>query len=669
MIKISCVYHHKTKKGLNMKFIFVFLLALFFSFVSAQDAQSVPQKPADTPKDQAIQIKIHDGRTYCYSPNFTKGFGYLLLSDCAYATPARYDVFQRISWKVNGAWMCLSAPSSITGINGKSTEQWDWLLIEPCSLNDANQRWIVKNNSFYTADGRFKIKDYKWYAFISKNKDDYYDHTLNIDAMKKWINTIATPGNISLRTFIGWVFVGHTPPQFAVYYIQNNQSFKDDVKQLFYNPENGHIAQFDYANGKLYCMTSKQSKRDDWNWIAWELCDDSIPKAKTAQSWEFFSLNDNEGALRDKDGNFLRVTQYGPNWGVPYTAKPEYLEKDTTNSPKSIFVFDKFVDQWDRYVNANLGDSLFYCPAPGDKANTLLTNNGNGINEESKAKARTLRSLPPTFQITEDWIRRFWEISTTAQSGTRPLIGLCGPCLLHSYQIVAELHQNYIRGPIHSGGYFFDTAPNTDAIASFRRRFPILAERLQQTMAFDNRPLRADESYTTRSVRIRYAMALTMFPDFHITTSRHETDERAIRNEIDEMFRSPVGTIWIVSFFIRTPAGLRGHGQPVLRTPGGLSFIPTNTPSFANNYDQYRTYFFNSIFRDTSAVISYMTASGHNTLRGFVSQRFDNYEPAPLNAYLSNNNCTGLGEDRRGNAGLPLSATINQCFSGRCVIQ
>lgn len=648
-------------------FAFCFFI-LSLSFGLAQEIQSVPQKPTDTPRDQVIRIKTHDGGTYCYSPHFTKGYGYVLLSDCAYATPARYDVFQRISWKVNGIWMCLSAPSSVTGIDGKSTQQWDWLLIEPCSLNDANQRWVVRDSAFYTADGRFKIKDSNWYAFISKNAGDYYDHSLDMGAMKTWLDTIATPGSIAIRTFVGWSFIAYAPPQFAIYYLQNNESYRDDIKQLFYNPDNGHIAQFDYVNGRLYCMTSRQGKGDEWNWISWESCTDEVPQAKDSQYWEFFALNNNEGALRDWNGNFLRITQYGPHWGVPYTAKPEYLEKDTDNAAKSLFVFDKYVDSWNRYVNANLGDSLAFCPAPGRQSEQNLLTLGDDVQkEESGDSKRGVRSLPPSFQISEDWIRRFWQIGTTAQRGGRPLISYCGTCLLHSYQVIAELHENYLRGPLNSGGYFFDTMMGSNPFDSFRQRFPILAQRLEGTLNLADAPLRAGETDLTRTVRTRYAMALTMLSNYHITPSRLETSPREMRALVESMFASPVGTTWIVNFTMNISGGRQAHGQPVLRTEEGLLFIPTNTPSLAT-YESYRAHFFNSIFRDATSAIAYMTPP-QGSLVGLMYLRIDNYEANPINVYLSNNNCTGLGQDRRGSLLAPISATINQCRSGRCAIQ
>ena len=40
-----------------------------------------------------------------------------------------------------------------------------------------------------------------------------------------------------------------------------------------------------------------------------------------------------------------------------------------------------------------------------------------------------------------------------------------------------------------------------------------------------------------------------------------------------------------------------------------------------------------------------------------------------LTSFVSVHNCDGDGEGRRGSGDLPLSQMINQCASGRCLIQ
>ncbi|MBE8175257.1 DUF1561 family protein, partial [Leptospira borgpetersenii] len=101
-------------------------------------------------------------------------------------------VFQRISYYVENTWLCITAPESV--VQGEIN--WDYVNLRPCTINDPLQRWIVKENAFWTADERYRLKDVGWYAYISKTSSDYYNHTLD-SSMNNWVQTVSTPGNIS----------------------------------------------------------------------------------------------------------------------------------------------------------------------------------------------------------------------------------------------------------------------------------------------------------------------------------------------------------------------------------------------------------------------------------------------------------------------------------------
>ncbi|MBE8310276.1 DUF1561 family protein, partial [Leptospira borgpetersenii] len=113
------------------------------------------------------------------------------------------------------------------------------------------------------------------------------------------------------------------------------------------------------------------------------------------------------------------------NWGSAYTAKPSYLEKNTTNSPTSLFVVNKDLLNWTRYTASNLGKTGQYCPA-GKRENIV--------------HRRVKRELPPDFQLTEAWIRRLYEIARTDPS-SRTSRGVCGVCMLQALQMIAELQE------------------------------------------------------------------------------------------------------------------------------------------------------------------------------------------------------------------------------------
>lgn len=636
------------QKMFSLSSLTFFFLAIAFSFGTL--FADTPQKLADKPIDKAIRVKTSDKKIYCYAPSFEKGEGYIYIDNCSSASvlPSRYDVFQRISYQIGGNWMCLTAPSSVTGIDGDPDQNWDYVVLRPCAINDENQRWIVKDNAFYTADGRFRIKDHKWYAYISKKPSDNYNHTLD-SSMQTWINTIATPGNISLKTPLAWTLINGS--QIGVYYVQNNKSSTGDILNLYYNPENGHIAQYYPGASDLFCMTSNTTASQDWNWISWNKCTDNIPQRKDKTYWDIAFLVENQGVLKDYQDNVLRITKYGTNWGVPYAAKPAYLEKDSSNTPESLFLFSHDIEKWVRYVNGNIGETLHYCPAPGTK--TAQT-------------SRTKRSLPPDFVLNDAWVRRLWEIATTANSsGT--LISMCGVCLLHSYQMVAELQEHSRRGPLQGGGYFFDTAPNVDPFVSFRQRSPLLAQRLESTASFLNIRLRSGETRYTRSRRINYAMTLAALPQYGWHLSNLALTREEIQNSIQSLFNAPVGTMWIY-FLARTNAqGTRpiGHAQPILRTNDGLVLPTTNAPRIS--LDEFRREIVP--LRNVNEVMNRISVGGTRTIFSFtVVEMTEPYEN-PVSVTFSEHNCTGGGEGRRGNGLLPRSSLVNQCLGGRCSIQ
>ncbi|WP_235596815.1 DUF1561 family protein, partial [Leptospira alstonii] len=244
-----------------------------------------------------------------------------------------------------------------------------------CVINEPRQRWILKDNSFWTADGFYRLKDTNWYGYISRNSKDYYNHTLD-SSMDDWAKTVATPGNISVKTFIAWNLGNDR------YFIRSKGSEKNTTS-IYYNPESGHLAQYDPVSGSLYCMYSKVDSYQ-WNWVQWGLCSDAAISKDNPAYWNVQLETDEGGMITDYKGNVLRVTRYGSNWGVAYAAKPSYLEKDTTNSPTSLFTVDKNLLDWARYTAGNLGKTEQYCPA-GSK--------------ESHAYKREKRTLPPDFQL------------------------------------------------------------------------------------------------------------------------------------------------------------------------------------------------------------------------------------------------------------------------------
>lgn len=96
--------------------------------------------------------------------------------------------------------------------------------------------------------------------------------------MTSWINTVATPSSLSIRTPVFWIL--STPIGFHPYFLMNNQSTGEQLINLYYNPLNGHIAQYDTGSGTFQRLTSHSTKSDAWHWASWEGCYDKIAHKK-----------------------------------------------------------------------------------------------------------------------------------------------------------------------------------------------------------------------------------------------------------------------------------------------------------------------------------------------------------------------------------------------------
>ncbi|EKP03867.1 PF07598 family protein [Leptospira kirschneri str. 2008720114] len=640
-------------RWIALKVVLLVLIGIGFEYginhtsidASSKSGYSIAQKPTDQPKDKPINIVTHDGKTYCYSPVFTKGEGYVWIEKCGDKTAkARYDVFQRISYNINNTWLCITAPETVIKGNAK----WDYVNLRPCAINDSLQRWIVKDKAFWTADGKYRLKNVNWYGCISRNSGDNYNHTLD-SSMDDWVKTVATPGNISILTSISWNSswgdgIWDTSMAPSVYFIHSKGSSRN-ITSLYYNPERGHIAQYDSSSGLLSCMYSKMIDKYDWNWVQWGKCSDAPIKKENPAYWNVYFVANAGGMITDYKGNILRVTKEGPNWGVAYTVKPGYLEKDTTNSPTSVFTVDVDLLKWIRYTTSNLGKTDQYCPA-GKK--------------ESNAYKRVKRNLPSDFRLTGAWIQRLYDIarSATFQSASPGAIpqrrGSCGVCMLHSFQMIAELMEYHSRGPLTSGGYFFNTASNRDPFLSFSQRYPDL-DRLLTNVPVD---------YANRGRVLAFASTMIMLPQYEWESSSPLTTRSDIQSHIRSLINSPPGSIWLgLLRRQRANGSISGHAVPILRTSQGLVIIPTNAPTMSLN-----TYIQNlAPTTDPNEVIARMEEG--RTLTLLTTIRPVGTYDVPFSLTVSSRDCTGDGDDRRGSGRYPTSSLINQCSGGRCILQ
>ncbi|QOI33669.1 DUF1561 domain-containing protein [Leptospira interrogans serovar Icterohaemorrhagiae] len=632
----------------NWKKVFMIVLLVLIGFgleyginptpvdASSKIEYSVIQKPTDPPKDKPIKVIVSGEGKFCYGPDFSGGESYIIIEQCwqMHVMNARYDVFQRISYNINNTWLCITAPEKVI----KAEKNWDYVHLRPCTINDPLQRWTIKDNSFWTADGVYRLKNYNWYGYISRNSGDRYNHTLD-SSMNDWIKTIATPGNISIQTSIAWNL--QTTEGQERYFIRWGGSDKNTTP-LYYNPESGHIAQYDPISGSLYCMYS-QVGGNQWNWVTWALCSDAAISKDNPAFWNVFFKTEEGGIITDYKGNLLRVTRYGSNWGVAYAAKPDFVKTDTKNSPTSLFVLDKSLLDWTRYTYSNLGKTDQYCPA--GKHGSII-------------HRRVKRTLPPDFQLTEEWIQRLYAIARSTTRQTQHS-GICGVCLLQTFQMLAELQEYHSQGPLSAGGYFFDTAPNADPFISFRQRYPLLDNTLSDAINIFG------PSYNTTWL-LTLAYAITMLPQYEWTLSNTFNTRPEILSYISSLINSPPGSIWLAILRWRRPDGtFIGHSVPILRTSQGLVVIPTNVSS-SRTLENFRQSLIPST--DPNHIITNLERP-NVTLTRFTTIELGGLYQNTFDFLISNNNCTGEGEDRRGTGNYPSSTSVNQCSGdGRCAL-
>ncbi|MCZ2329023.1 DUF1561 family protein, partial [Bartonella sp. F02] len=390
-----------------------------------------------------------------------------------------------------------------------------------------------------------------------------------------------------------------------------------------------------------------------WDWVEWRFCKDSVSSEKDAGYWNISFLNGREGPIKDRNDNYLRVTKYGSNWGVPYTVKREYLKSDTTNSPTSAFVLPYDIENWNHYIYGNLLDSLAYCPAPGYKKDIV----------SAQSDSKTKLFLPSDFELTEEWLRRLHAISISTSSATIA-VGICGTCLLHSYQMLAELEEYYPENPPTSGGYFFDTQPDRDPMLSFNQRYPDLYMFLHELHQPYSAILRPGETEQEADLRLFLTMTQAVLPQFNWATSNIATTDQEVMDSLWRLLMSPPGTVWIASMYYILPGGREGgHAVPIIRSHDGIRIIQTNRrQSFEDFLAQSAT------VTDPMEMYRLLTPHPHLNMVHFATVQITGRRENTQNIVMSQNNCTGEGRGRRGNRRFPGSASVNQCLSGRCSI-
>lgn len=302
-------------------------------------------------------------------------------------------------------------------------------------------------------------------------------------------------------------------------------------------------------------------------------------------------------------------------------------------------------------------------------ANFNANSNGNlGANLGANLNKPTLQ-LPIDFNLSA-WVARMLQIiGTTNDEALATRTGICGTCMLHSYQIIAEF-MHYHNSPPLGGGYFFDAVPNTNPFTSFQNRNPLLYDTLSDIVDYYGRTNLIGHTETfTNTVEVAFASSISMLPQYEWNLIASASTTREINALLSNIFNvAQPGAMYftVLMRYVPETRDFRGHAVVTIRASTGFIVIPTNIRGISLNSLRAYTQLATTPQELQERFTMRLTGSPLNLVGlAFIEVR----EPfnLPFASALSFQDCGGFGEDRRGNAALPRASTLNQCSSGRCI--
>lgn len=302
-------------------------------------------------------------------------------------------------------------------------------------------------------------------------------------------------------------------------------------------------------------------------------------------------------------------------------------------------------------------------------ANFNANSNGNlGANSGANLNKPTLQ-LPIDFNLSA-WVARLLQIiGTTNDEALATRTGICGTCMLHSYQIIAEF-MHYHNSPPLGGGYFFDAVPNTNPFTSFQNRNPLLYDTLSDIVDYYGRTnLIGHTEIFTNTVEVAFASSISMLPQYEWNLIASASTTREINALLSNIFNvAQPGAMYftVLMRYVPETRDIRGHAVVTIRAATGFIVIPTNIRGISLNSLRAYTQLATTPQELQERFTMRLTGSPLNLVAlAFIEVR----EPfnLPFASALSFQDCGGFGEDRRGNAALPRASTLNQCSSGRCI--
>ncbi|AJC85860.1 DUF1561 family protein [Campylobacter sp. RM16704] len=618
----------------------ILFLTLLIATLYAQN--SVIQKRANIIQDSRLLVQTHGERPRCLSPVSFDGDIFLRVQECNGASITRYDIFKRIAFRYKNEWLCLSLREGLTKGRGDK----DHLVLRPCVLNDDTQWFDIKNNEFSLSKYP-NIKLFEFNNLILASKVNFGNKVkLFKPVMKEWLESLAPPINYDIKTSIAFNTINPQTRVVKTFFINPNGAGTKKF-DFFYDPTKGYIKTYNINNARFSCLTSNLNNKTS-STISWTNCPQiNLSPNTDPYAWNF-DISANSFIL-DVNGNILDVAR-GSDFGKFFIiTKKEFVKQGLYTSDFSgIFIFNKHFNSLRNFIARNISFQNDTC--------------GN----EKRFKRDIINDSLANFDpLKGGWRRKFFDISTSTD-GNNAFNGICGYCLLHTYEILALLTEVFPinnQAPIGNIGYFFNYRENTNPLESFRLRSPTLSNTLFFSLNYWGDSFYTNEPLYLRASRAVEAVTRLVLPHRNWEIGEPVFSRDLFAERIQDLLNAPTGSVFIALLNTNPNVAFDGHAMPIIRTNQGVIVVPTNIQgiSFTDYADFIRPVnTIEEIRLRLSTNNSYeITALNFIQMQGPIEDT--------LSSLLSQNNCSGEGNrGRRGN-GLNLNPrNANSCDAKKC---
>ncbi|WP_027326990.1 DUF1561 family protein [Helicobacter pametensis] len=613
-------------------------VVLFFGFIyglfGAQPS-SVVQVRADQVLDGKVLVQANGGKPDCLAVRKIDGETFVGLASCdSNALVGRYDVYKRIGVRVQGKWMCFSLRPGLTSGRGSI----DHIVLRPCVLNDDTQWFTIQN-------GLMRLEKYPNIQvnvarglIVATSKQPVASFNLFDPVMKDWYKTLAKPINYALKTSMMFKILENKT--LKDYYLTPNGMSAEETF-IYHDPQEGTL--FDFVDGKRICLSSKLNNKDV-SFISWADCDSAV---LPSMRWNFDQMQG--GYIYDERGNILDVAR-GQSRGTPMVSTRRAFKQyaNTGFGFWGNFFFDSKMDDLHNFIAKNSSFQAQTC----------------GLEKRRVKRDGSNQSLADFDPKKGGWRSRLYHIAITSDSSAARA-GVCGICMIQSYEILALLTQVFPHTQVidpGNVGYFFNYAQGTNPFISLETRSPSINRVLFSALNYWGDAFNPDLTLYMRSVRALQGVTNYILPQSRWNLRTSVFDASSIEDEIKYILNSPPGSLFIALINQEDEPNFSGHAVPIVRTRAGVIVIPTNVPSATltefGTFIEPRT--------TLEALAMGLTNNGSYRIAALTLLERGESNPNLLENLMEQNDCSGEGSNRRGNGMEVDPDHANACGSEHC---